>query len=240
MTECVRARAALPLPRRSFPSSSRGSGSSLRHPSLALLSALGSPEFHPQRLPLPLPLSFARPAPPRGAPALDTRDRQTQSQRQSCLAFTGRASLCTVPLLVLLLQLLLLLLLLQLLLLLLLNVVPADVAVHGDLLRGAVGAHGAREGLLAGVCPDVAAQVVAAPEGLSAEGARAGDARRRGRHLGATAGGGGRGVGQEEGGVRLLKELQLQERSRGHIQEARSEGEALPAREWQWREGGGK
>lgn len=206
---------------RSFPLWDRPSSTLSASPFLSLSPSLGPP-------------------PPRGAPALDTRDRQTQSQRQSCLAFTGRASLCTVPLLVLLLQLLLLLLLLQLLLLLLLNVVPADVAVHGDLLRGAVGAHGAREGLLAGVCPDVAAQVVAAPEGLSAEGARAGDARRRGRHLGATAGGGGRGVGQEEGGVRLLKELQLQERSRGHIQEARSEGEALPAREWQWREGGGK
>lgn len=175
--------------------------------------------------------------------ARDRHRHRNRSKEKSCIAITGRPSFryVPVPLLVLLLQLLLLLLLLQLLLLLL-NVVPANVAVHGNLLRGAIRAHGTCEGLLAGVRPDVAAEVVAAPEGLSAEGARPGDARWRGGHLGATAGGGGRSVGQEEGGVRLLKELQLQERSRGHIQEARSGCQALPARGgWQGgREGGGK
>lgn len=81
----------------------------------------------------------------------------------------------TQQLLLLLLQLLLKVLFLQqqllLLLLPLLNVVPTDVSVHRDLLRGSVWADRASEGLLSRVSPDVAAEVVATAEGLATEGA---------------------------------------------------------------------
>ena len=104
---------------------------------------------------------------------------------------------------------LLLLFLQELFLLLLLYVVPAHVPVHGDLLCGAVGTHGAGEGLLPRVGPDVAPEVVTTPERLPAEGAGPGAALALLHH-----GPGGR---RRQQRVRLLEKLQLQQRrSEGH------------------------
>lgn len=96
-------------------------------------------------------------------------------------------------------------------------------SVHCDLLRRSVRTDRAGEGLLAGVGTDVAAEVVAAAEGLSAEGTRSEPDLARMQH--------GRGAqgGRRQEGFRLLQELELQQRrSEGHILQAslrRSSGE---------------